>query len=328
MLQRWGGVELEASGQSAVSSGPELGRPGLVGEALAALLEADGPKGGLARRATETFGAAALPLPGVLRQAVWEAEYTGARREESWRRWEAGAAARRAEQQGGAGAGLVRAWVARQHAESRLLPAWAEEGRAGEEQLLAMRLLTLACRGESDLALLYWLQPLLPALQADDLESEEALLELGWRLDRLAAHGRLPDAKLHQLVDGVFRDLGRRDPRLHFQLLKLARGAERCGQPEDLLPAVLSPQGPEGARLRRELVRAGGRLQGDKLKKVFTDGGKVFVRKWISEVSYVSTQAMPRVRVLSACCAGLAWPTCGTCCSCTAGAPASSTPPP
>ena len=258
----------------------EDSRGEVVGEALAAFLEVDLEEGGslgLVQKCRDTWGPACLALPGDLRLLVWEEEYLGRadRRDQLYEDWVSRLARGRVQD---SVKSLVRDWVAGQHAHSPVLGAWG----GPDTELLTMRVLSLVCRGEGDLSMLYWLQPLTLGLEDRGLEEEEAVLDLGWRLSRLVAHCSLEEDKLHRLVDGVYRDLAKRDPQYHFKLSQLSLGAERVRSMEDLLPGVLAT-GEAGIKIHQQLLRAGGSLKKEELKKCFTDGGKVWVRKWISE---------------------------------------------
>ena len=83
--------------------------------------------------------------------------------------------------------------MARQHTRLPHLSSW-EEGRGDNEQLRSVHILSLLCKKESDLALLFWLQPLQPAVLSedfndnDDADDEKRVLELAWRLHLLLLH--------------------------------------------------------------------------------------------------------------------------------------------
>ena len=90
--------------------------------------------------------------------------------------------------------------MAHQHSRCSLLEAWVE-GRAGEQEEqeeLAMMLLCLLYRGQDDLALLYWAQPLVAGEEGEGVEEEVAgnsrkedvLLQLGWKLHMLSKYCR------------------------------------------------------------------------------------------------------------------------------------------
>ena len=82
--------------------------------------------------------------------------------------------------------------MARQHTRLPHLSSW-EEGRGDNEQLRSVHILSLLYKKESDLALLFWLQPLqLVVLREDsndndDADDEKRVLELAWRLHLLLA---------------------------------------------------------------------------------------------------------------------------------------------
>ena len=93
--------------------------------------------------------------------------------------------------------------MARQHTRLPHLSSW-EEGRGDDEQLRSVHILSLLCKKESDLALLFWLQPLQQAVlsedfnENDDNDDEKRVLELAWRLHFLLLHCRLSDQQVHQ----------------------------------------------------------------------------------------------------------------------------------
>ena len=253
----------------------------MVGQALAAMVEEDqeqeAGKVGVLEKAREKFGPLCLSLPGELRRVVWEESYLGRERGSQQRlRWVEKLARKKVQE---SVRDLVRRWVVRQYSDSRMLETW---GRGTEEQLLTARLLVLVCEGEGDLGQLFWLQPLIEGLEDwMDLESEEAVLEMSWRLDCLISSCRLCEEEVHRLVDEVYLELGERDPEYLEHLQEVSKEVEKV-KTEDLLPGLLSP-GEDGVTFWRQLMKAGGKMNSSKLRKVFTDGGKVYVRKWISE---------------------------------------------
>ena len=90
--------------------------------------------------------------------------------------------------------------MARQHTRLPHLSSW-EEGRGDNEQLRSVHILSLLCKKESDLALLFWLQPLQLAVLSEDFndnDDEKRVLELAWRLHLLLLHCRLSDQQVHQ----------------------------------------------------------------------------------------------------------------------------------
>ena len=261
MQYRWGGGTaasdasslLNFSLRSQVSSCGEQ-RQELVGEALAALLEVDEADGDqkMIKKTKQTFGATCLPLPGELRHVFWEEEYIGRQcrrkgksREELWQDW-VGKLQRPSSDM----AEMARVWVARQHTLLPHLSSW-EQGRGEREQLLSVHVLSLICNNESDLAMLFWLQPLqLIFLEEEDqdVDDERRVLELGWRLHLLQLHSRLSDRQVHQLVDGIWRDLGRRDPEFTFHLASLGQVMIMMMMVMSLMPALARQ--PSGWQLK------------------------------------------------------------------------------
>ena len=264
----------------------EKSRGEVVGAALAAIMQEDQEqevgKVGLLQKAKETYGPLCLGMPWEVRRLVWEEGYMGRKNrslEDKRQMLLENMCERKVEESVG---NLVTQWVVRQLSECLVLETWDQENWRTEEQLLVVRLLGVVCEGEADLALMFWVQPLLQWLEEWlNLESDVAVAELGWRLDCLVSSCRLSEEEVHSLVDQVYLELGERDSEYLDHLQKVSSKVEKV-KTEVLLPGLLTPE-EEGKFLWRQLKKTGGKVKSSRLSKLFTDGGKVYVRKWVSE---------------------------------------------
>ena len=236
----------------------------------------------LVESATQSLGPGLLPLPEQLRGRLWEevlVSRAGSKEQASREYLQRGTF-----RPDHGTARLVQGWLAEQEAECLMLATW--RGEAGDLEQLVPRLLTRMFGGERDLELLYWLQPLLPLLD-QDLELEDMLPELGWRLEVVARWCRPEDAQVHHVVDQVYRHLGERDPE-YLQHLEQVAGRGRRARVGRLRAGLLG-LGEPGERMAKVLREAEGWATEGTMIEVMQGGGKVLVRKWIAEVTKLSS---------------------------------------
>ena len=131
--------------------------------------------------------------------------------------------------------------------------------------------------------MLFWMIPLLDVYKSEETNGNKNsyVMKLAFRVSILIKGCKMEKNMIFELVDEIFEDLHNSDPDFFWHLNKISQDVSSIDI-LDFREDVLHKSVKESARVWSNIIKSAENLD-EKTKIPFTNGGKIFVRRWIAD---------------------------------------------